>query len=263
MTRQAFRLLGPLMLALLAISLAACGSPAPTAVPDVQAQSAPTNTPMTEPAATATPADPIPAADEAAADIEEPAVGPADAPASAEPLVFAIDSAASEARFYIDEVLRGSPFTVVGVTRLVDGSITTDPTDLSQTSISTIQIDASNLTTDSDMRNGAIRRFVLQSANEAYRYITFQPTAIEGLPAEAQPGDQFSFTISGDLKIRDITQPVTFSVDATADSATQISGLATTMVTRAAYQLTIPSVPSVANVSDEVRLELAFVAVAQ
>lgn len=263
MTRQAFRLWGLLLVAFVVIGLAACGSPAATPADDPGPQPQPTPTAAPAAAPTATSVETIEAqAEVEPAPHEEATVAPAEEMAAAEPLVFAIDAERSEARFYIDEVLRGAPFTVVGVTKLVNGSITANPADLSQASISTIQIDASTLTTDSGMRNNAIRRFVLQSANQAYQYITFEPTAIEGLPSRAEPGDQFSFTITGDLKIRDISQPVTFAVNAIADSASQISGLATTTVTRAAYQLTIPSVPSVADVSDEVKLELEFVAVA-
>jgi polyisoprenoid-binding protein YceI len=260
MTRYVVRLSNLLLIGLLAIGLAACGgsTAAPTAVPV-----APVATDTPPPAPTATPAEAPPPAEAEQTNPEELTSAEEEGTAPAQPLIFTIDPASSEARFFIDEVLRGIPTTVVGVTSLVNGTITTNPADLSQTAISTIQIDASNLTTDSDMRNSAIRRFVLQTTNEAYRYITFEPTAIEGLPAAAQPGDQFTFSVSGNLKIRDIVQPVTFAVEATATSDAEIRGQAVTTVTREAYQLTIPSVPSVANVSNEVKLELDFVARAQ
>lgn len=178
-------------------------------------------------------------------------------------VVFTIDQSQSEASFTIDEVLRGSPNTVVGVTHLVTGEIQVDLADPAQTKVGVITIDASDLTTDANMRNMTMRRFILQSNQEQYKYITFEPTAIEGLPATVQPGDKFSFRVTGNLKIRDIVQPVTFDVNLSADSATQISGLATTTVTRSEFELNIPSVPSVADVSDDVKLELKFVALAQ
>ena len=59
---------------------------------------------------------------------------------------------------------------------------------------------------------------------------------------------------------RDITQPVTFEVTATVDALNQLSGTAVTTVQRADYDLNIPSVPQVADVSEEVRVELDFVA---
>jgi polyisoprenoid-binding protein YceI len=104
---------------------------------------------------------------------------------------------------------------------------------------------------------------VLQSAQDAYQYITFEPTAIEGLPATVQPGDTFTFNVTGNLKIRDAVNPATFDVEVTADSATQISGLAQTTIALADYALSIPDVPFVADVSEDVGLELQFVAAAQ
>ena len=64
------------------------------------------------------------------------------------------------------------------------------------------------------------------------------------------------------LTVRDVTQPVVFDVTATVDSLSQLSGTATTSVLRSDYGLEIPNVPSVANVSEEVQLEIDFVALA-
>jgi polyisoprenoid-binding protein YceI len=94
---------------------------------------------------------------------------------------------------------------------------------------------------------------------DQYPKIEFQPTSIEGLPASATPGQTLSFKVTGDLKIRNISKPATFDVTATADE-TKVSGQATTVVTRDAYELSIPSVPGVANVTNEVTLTLKFVA---
>jgi polyisoprenoid-binding protein YceI len=174
--------------------------------------------------------------------------------------VFTIDQSQSAARFTLDEELMGSPKTVVGATSLVNGEITIDLADMTKTTISTIQIDASDFTTDSSRRDGAIQRFILGTNNEDYRYIVFTPTAIDELPAAAKPGDTFELQITGDLTISGVTKPVTFVTTVTVDSDTQISGLAKAQVLRSDYNLTIPSVPSVANVTDEVLSELQFIA---
>lgn len=114
-----------------------------------------------------------------------------------------------------------------------------------------------------NLRDRAICRFILQSADDNYQFITFTPTAIEGSPTIAAPGDSFAFEISGELQIRDIFQPVTFEVTLTAESDTQIAGLAQATVRRSDFDLQIPSAPGVADVSEEVRLELEFVATMQ
>jgi polyisoprenoid-binding protein YceI len=105
-----------------------------------------------------------------------------------------------------------------------------------------------------------IRNRILNT--DDHEFITFAPTAISGLRGGGQPGQTFSFEVQGDLTIRDITQPVVFQVTVTADSATQLSGLASTVINRADFSLVIPNVPQVANVSEAVTLELEFVAVA-
>lgn len=174
--------------------------------------------------------------------------------------VFAIDQSQSAASFTLDEELLGVPTTVVGTTSLVSGDITIDLANLAATTISPIQIDASDLTTDSDRRNGAIQRFILQTNSETNRYIVFTPTTIDGLPATAAVGDTFTLQISGDLTISGVTNPVIFATEITVLSDTQISGAATTQILRSDYNLSIPSVPSVANVTDEVRLDFRFVA---
>ena len=188
--------------------------------------------------------------------------GAASTDASAEAVVFQIDPSQSEASFTLNEKLMGEDKTVVGTTSKVTGVITASPSNPSASQIGIIQIDASDLTTDSNMRNGAIDRFILQTSQ--YQYITFEPTAIEGLPSEVMGvGTSVPVKVTGNLTIREITQPVTFDTTLTLKSDTELEGTATTTVTRAAFQLEIPNVPSVADVTDDVALQLKFVATKQ
>jgi polyisoprenoid-binding protein YceI len=152
---------------------------------------------------------------------------------------------------------------VIGRGNGIEGTVTVNFDDYTQTMISPIVIDASLLATDNNMRNGQIRRAVLQTNNPDFQYITFTPTAIDGLPASANVGEPFSFNVTGDLAIRTITQPVTFEVTVTPVSESEIQGSASTTIMRADFDLQIPSVPSVADVSEEVVLEFDFVALAQ
>ena len=173
---------------------------------------------------------------------------------------FVIDQAASEARFLINETLIGIPTEVKGVTNLITGTLAIDAAEPAKTTVSTITIDARDLRTDRDLRNRAIRRFILESNKDEYRYITFTPTAITGLPAKAAAGDSFAFKITGDLKIKDVSKPVTFEVEVKADSASEITGLAKATMKRSDFNLSIPSAPGVADVTDDIQLELAFTA---
>jgi polyisoprenoid-binding protein YceI len=167
----------------------------------------------------------------------------------------------SEARFIIDEELRGAPKTVIGVADEVSGEIQVDPTEPTTTVIGPIQIAAGNLSTDNDFRNRAIQSAILQTGQ--YEFITFTPTEINGLPEAVSVGDSFDVQVAGDLTIRDITVPVTFDVAITVQSDTSLEGSASTVIERGDFNLTIPSVPQVANVSEQVGLELDFLASAE
>jgi polyisoprenoid-binding protein YceI len=176
---------------------------------------------------------------------------------------FSVVPDGSEARFYINEVLFGQPKTVVGVTSDVTGEIRLDPNNPSASEIGEITINARDLTTDADRRNGAIRRFILQTDQDQNQYITFMPTAIDGMPDAVTVGDPFEFQVTGDLQIRDVVATETFNVTVTPVSETEITGTASATVLRGDYGLTIPEVPSVTGVEEEVGLEFEFTAVAQ
>lgn len=182
----------------------------------------------------------------------------AEAGAGAGPVIYQINSASSQVRFELDEDLRGVRTTVVGTTNQVAGEIAVNMSDLTQTQVGVIQINARTLETDNRNRNRAMQNEILDTGS--YEFITFTPTAVTGLPASAAVGDTFTFTIEGDLTIRNVTLPVVFTVEATAVSESQISGTASTIVNRGDYGLTIPNVPSVANVEEEVELYIDFTA---
>jgi polyisoprenoid-binding protein YceI len=178
--------------------------------------------------------------------------------ASSSLAVYQIVQDQSQVSFTITEELNGQPNTVVGTTNLVAGQLALNPNDLSQTQVGVIQIDARGLGTDSDRRNGAIRNFILNT--NQYEFITFTPKSVSGLTGAAQVGQPLTFQITGDLTIRDVTRSVTFDVTAQGAAQSQITGTAKATVNRSDYSLTIPSVPNVANVGEQVTLQISFVA---
>ena len=215
--------------------------------------------------------------EEASAPIEavplviEPTTAPVEAPAEATTegevestaaagklLIYAIDPNQSQVGFELGEDLRGQRTLVVGVTNQVAGELALNLSDLSSTKVGVIQINARTLATDNNFRNRAIHNEILRT--DAYEFITFTPTGVEGLPAAAEPGVEVSFAIAGDLTIREISRPVTFNVTATAVSPERIEGTATSAVNRADFDLRIPQVRHVANVDEQVQLTINFVA---
>jgi polyisoprenoid-binding protein YceI len=172
--------------------------------------------------------------------------------------IFQIDSAASQVRFELNEELRGEPTLVVGTTDQVAGELSLNLSDLTTAQVGILQINARTLLTDNNFRNRAIQNQILET-NE-FEFITFAPTAVNGLPSSVQVGETVQFTIVGDLTIRDITQPVEFTVQATPLTDTQLTGTANTIINRIDFDLNIPSAPGVANVEEEVELYIEFVA---
>ena len=216
--------------------------PTDTPVPEPE----PTDTPEPEPAATAPPQE-----ETESESAEMPSVG----------TTFVIVPEESEARFSIDELLFGQPKTVIGTTNALSGELTVDAANPAASVIGPIQIEAGTFVTDNDRRNGAIRRFILQT--NQYQFVTFTPTELIGLPDAVAVGDEVEFEILGDLTVRDITSPVLFIVTMQVVSETELRGSAATIVARDDFELTIPQVPSVANVGEEFIVEFDFVARAQ
>jgi polyisoprenoid-binding protein YceI len=192
--------------------------------------------------------------------VEATAVVEAPAPVvqAAEPWIFNVVQSESEARFIIGEILNGAPKTVIGVTNQVAGQIQIDADDLAATRLGTVQVNARTLTTDNESRNRAIKNRILFT--DQFEFISFTPTELAGLPQSVSAGEAFRFQITGDLTVRDVTRPVTFEAEVTPISATELRGSAFTTILYKDYGIQIPSVPSVAGVDEEVRLEIDFVA---
>ncbi|MCY4071526.1 MAG: YceI family protein [Chloroflexi bacterium] len=178
-----------------------------------------------------------------------------------EPVEFSIIAEESQATFTLEEDLRGARTTVVGATNEVAGLITVNLADPAASSIGAIIINARTLETDNNFRNRAIRGQILKSAQDAYEFIVFEPRELHNFSADSiAVGQTITFDVSGDLTVVDVTRTVTFTAEVTLDSESQLSGLATVNVLHADFGLTIPDVPSVANITDDVDLALQFVA---
>ena len=176
---------------------------------------------------------------------------------------FQIMPAESQATFTLEEDLRGARTTVVGATSEVAGTIMVNLDNPTASTIGAIVINARTLETDNSFRNRALRSSILKSAQDAYEFITFEPQALSNFSAESvSVGETLTFDVTGSLTIADVTQDLTFKADVTLESETRISGRATANVLHADYNLVIPEVPSVANITDDVDLAIHFVAVA-
>lgn len=184
-------------------------------------------------------------------------------PQEPEWIAYDVDISRSEARFLIDEVLRGSPNTVTGVTDQIDGSVAIR-FDEADVDIGEFEINVRTIRTDDEMRDRTIRTLILESNNDEFEFTSFRPAEITGVPASLEVGDELPLEVTGDLTVRDVTRQVTFDLTIGIDSEEEISGFGSTTITWDNFDITIPYVGGnsiVSAVDDKVILEIEFVAV--
>ena len=173
---------------------------------------------------------------------------------------FQVSAAKSKASFIISEVLMGSPKQVIGTTSDMAGEVGLNLADLSSMRIGEIRVNARTLKTDDDRRNGMLGNQILSTRQ--FEFLTFTPTQIIGLSGAGAPGANFDFMITGDLSVRGVAKPVTFTAKLGITSASEVKVTAKAAVRHADFGISIPRVPSVASVGDDVRIEIEGVAVA-
>jgi polyisoprenoid-binding protein YceI len=175
--------------------------------------------------------------------------------------LFHIVAEKSEVRFLIDEMLIGQPKTVVGKTNQVAGEMIVDFQNPAKSQLGAIRINVRTLTTDNEFRNRALRGQILQSTKPEFEFATFVPTELKGLPAAFAIGQSYSFQIVGKLTLRDVTRDVTFDATVKPISSEQLTGTAKTSVNYKDFRLSIPEAPGVADIAENVRLEIDFTAI--
>jgi len=135
------------------------------------------------------------------------------------------------------------------ITLLPDGTFTPD---------SKITVDMTKLKSDQDLRDTWIRLFGIET--NRFRDASFVPRMAAGLPSPLPATGTWPFTIDGDLTIHGVTKPATWSGTATR-SGPDLNATAKLSTTWADWNVGKPqaAVTQVVSVSDEIRLEMAFV----
>lgn len=183
-------------------------------------------------------------------------LGLAAAPVSAQSR-YVLNPTGTEARYQVRELLAANTIEndVVGKTAAVTGGISLDKAGKVISAESRITIDLTGLKTDRDRRDGYVQRNTLETAK--YPTADFVITQITGLPAKLPTSGALSFTLVGDLTLKGVTKPTTWTVTATA-TPTGMTGTAKTKFTFSEFGIAVPRVPVVARVDDPIQLELDF-----
>ncbi|HKZ85876.1 MAG TPA: YceI family protein [Anaerolineae bacterium] len=145
----------------------------------------------------------------------------------------------------------------VGTTQAIAGELLIDFAQPSNTQIGDIVIDVSQFTSDESRRDNFIRNNALQSAQ--YPLATFTPQSIDGLPAQIAEGESVSFTMTGDLTVKETTRSVTWNVTLTLDGD-RIVGTASTEILMSDFGAGPIQLAFLAT-EDQVNLFFDFVAV--
>lgn len=235
------------LLLLLLTLLAACsGQPAaPTAAPEPPPTEAQAEAPVADAAPTAASGAPV-----------------------AGQRTFVIAPAESKASYLVDEEFFAGALAklgiaagladVVGSTQEIEGRLTLNLDDLSAPlGENTFTVKMNTFTTDQNDRDKWIRengpRF------NDYPLATFTATGIEGAPAAYNEGEEVSFKLSGDLTIREITQPAAFDVTASLRGDT-LTGVATTRLKMSDFGIEPPNFANTLTVADEFGIEVQITA---
>jgi polyisoprenoid-binding protein YceI len=170
---------------------------------------------------------------------------------------FVVAPAGNEARYLVREQLLGIDFPSDAVSRTsaIQGMVVFAANGALVKSESKFTIDLSSMKSDSDRRDNWVRRnlFVVDTFPKA----EFVPTAVRGLTFPlAEPG-QVTFQVIGDLTVRGVTKPTTWTVTAHREGDA-VAGRAVTSFKFADFNLPIPRVRSVLSVEDDIRLEYDF-----
>jgi polyisoprenoid-binding protein YceI len=88
---------------------------------------------------------------------------------------------------------------------------------------------------------------------------TFVPMEVTGLPTTYTDGEQINFQITGDLTVREVTQPATFDVTLQLNGDT-ITGEARSTILMSDYGVGPISIGGILNTEDEVGVTFTIVA---
>jgi polyisoprenoid-binding protein YceI len=145
----------------------------------------------------------------------------------------------------------------IGKTTQISGDIYGNKTDPSKSTIGTITVDISQLKSDSNQRDNFIRRRFLESTK--FPLATFVPTKITNLHDSYVEGKDYTFTVTGNLTVHQVTKPVTFTVTAKLTGDT-LSGTANAAVKLSDFGVGPISLMGMLQTQNDAKLDFSFVA---
>jgi polyisoprenoid-binding protein YceI len=126
--------------------------------------------------------------------------------------------------------------------------------------VTRMRVDLRTLQSDSPRRDNAIRGRWLES--DTYPYADFVSTDALDVPTDYTEGNEVTFTLVGDMTIRDVTKSVTWTVVGVLQDGV-VTGVATTSIVMSDFGVSPPNIANMIKVEDQADLRVNFVAVEQ
>jgi polyisoprenoid-binding protein YceI len=173
----------------------------------------------------------------------------------AAPTRYTLRPGASQASYQIREKFAdiASMVSATGITTLVEGELLLDENLRPVPHGVRITVDLRGLKTDDPQRDEKLADRWL--VTDDHPFATFTSTRVEPLPAEIVDGGMVAFTLYGDLTIRGITRPVSFTVSASWQDAV-VTGDAQTTIRMSDFGIDPPNLLGFVKVEDEVLVHL-------
>ncbi|HUQ42696.1 MAG TPA: YceI family protein [Candidatus Limnocylindrales bacterium] len=200
----------------------------------------------------------VPAVESGAPSTSPATSAPAAAPANA--LVATITNEGSKATVRVREQLaanNGPSDAVLNGMHLVSGAVALLPDGTFWPGAS-VKIELRRLQSDVPLRDKWLELFGPQFGR--FPTATFAPKEARGLPTPLPSAGEWTFSLAGDLTIREVTRPVALA--ATLKRTGQsLSATARTTITWAQFDIPKPlNIPQVASVTDDIDIDVSFAA---
>jgi len=171
-------------------------------------------------------------------------------------VTYTVASLGNEARYRVFEELASIGHNeVIGKTRDVKGKIVVDANGAIVKDSSKIIVNTQTLTTDSKRRDNSLKKQTLET--EKFPQVTLVPVSFDGFTGEIPAGQEKTFSMMGDLTVRNVTKPTKWDVVARRQG-NDIVGTAKTVFTLQDFNIPKPRAIMVLTVADTVHLEYDF-----
>jgi polyisoprenoid-binding protein YceI len=170
---------------------------------------------------------------------------------------FRVGATGNEARYRVRELLAASTLEndAVGVTSALTGGLAIDAAGKIDTAASKWTVDLTTLKSDRSMRDRYVQGRTLETAQ--FPKAELVVTEIKGLPVVLPDTATLTLTLLGNFTVHGVTKPTAWEVTAMV-AGDHISGTAITHLKFAEYNMSLPSVPVLASLVDDIKIEYDF-----